>query len=184
MVARGFMLVAVVLGLASLMVRPGRDWVRSFLETWSLRMLLISAAAALVLVAIPELIALLQSVLEPKGADEATVEAGVTVPAVGAGGIGSLLLAALLELRSREAHPSAATQETGRARNLLSRASPRVRRAFVYVATLIAGPVLLLGIVVMGAYVAATPATLSTEAWLEGSSPRSPCSRCSTWSRT
>ena len=71
----GFMLVAVVLGLASLMVRPGRDWVRSFLETWSLRMLLISAAAALVLVAIPELIALLQSVLEPKGADEATVEA-------------------------------------------------------------------------------------------------------------
>lgn len=164
----GFIGAAAVMGFLSLLVRPKRDWMRRFLETWSLRMLLIGAVAALVLVAIPELIALLQTVLQPKNGDAVPTEAGLTGPAVGAGGIGSLLLAALLELRSREAHPSAVAQDVGRARNALNRASPRVRRAFVYVATLIAAPVLLLGIVVVAAYVAATPADMSTGIWLWG----------------
>jgi len=158
---------AVALGLSSLLTRPKRDWVRSSLETWSLRMLLISAVAALVLVVIPELVALLSTALKPEAGGKAP-EAGVTVPAVGAGSIGSLLLAALLELRSREAHPAALAQDVGKARSLLSRASPKVRRAFVYVATLIAGPVLLFGIVVLAAYFAATPAAMRTELWLWG----------------
>ncbi|MGI8730933.1 MAG: hypothetical protein ACR2LK_13280 [Solirubrobacteraceae bacterium] len=156
---------AVLLGLVALLSRPKPDWVRLVLETWSLRMLLISAIVAIMLVAVPEIIALVQAWLETRAV------AQVSVPAVGAGGVGSLLAAALLELRSREAHPAAAPQDVGRARSLLSRASPRIRRAFVYVATLIAGPVLLLGIVVLGASVALaeSPQTAtSTALWLGG----------------
>ena len=164
----GSLALAAALGFVSLLTRPKRDSTRRFLETWSLRMLLLTAVVAVVLVAVPELIALLQTVLKPEPGDPAAVEAGVTVPAVGAGGVGSLLLAALLELRSREAHPSAVAQDVGRARNVLSRASPRIRRAFVYVATLIAAPVLLLGIVVLAAYVASTPADMSTGIWSWG----------------
>ncbi|HEV2058614.1 MAG TPA: hypothetical protein VGR11_04600 [Solirubrobacteraceae bacterium] len=156
---------AVALGLTSLLSRPKPDWVRRFLETWSLRMLLLSAAAALLLVAIPEIIALLQTGLEPHEDAEVGVPAGI-----GVGSIGSLLLAALLELRSREAHPSAVAQ-VGRARAALRRASPRIRRAFVYVVTFIAGPLLLLGIVVLAATVAlanSTPTSVSTPTWLWG----------------
>lgn len=157
---------AVALGLTSLLTRPKADWVRRFLEVWSLRTLLLSASAGLVLVAIPEIIALLQTELEPQGRAEVSVPAGL-----GAGSIGSLLLAALLELRSREAHPSAITKNVGRARNMLQRASPRIRRAFVYVATFLAGPLLLLGIVVLAASVAlaeSTPTSVSTATWLWG----------------
>ena len=153
---------AALLGLISLLSRPKPDMVRRFLETWSLRMLLLSAVLAIALIAVPEVIALLQTWLETREV------AQVSVPAAGAGGIGSLLAAALLELRSRQAHPAATPQDVGRARSLLSRASPRVRRAFVYVATLIAGPVLLLGIVVLGAAVALAEAATSAELVLLG----------------
>jgi hypothetical protein len=154
---------AVALGLASLLSRPKRDWVRRFLETWSLRMLLISGTVAVVLVAIPAILAALLT------NDPGTTLGDPAVPAVGAGGgVASLLAAALLELRSREAHPAAIAQDVGRARSLLSRLSPLVRRAFVYVVTIIAAPVLLLGIVVAGAYFTAHPATDSTTAWLSG----------------
>ncbi|MDQ3723574.1 MAG: hypothetical protein M3376_11060 [Actinomycetota bacterium] len=158
----GLLGAAVALGLTSLLSRPKHDSVRRFLETWSLRMLLLSALAAVVLVGIPQVMDWLQSLVKTRA------RADTSVPAVGAGGIGSLLLAALLELRSRQAHPSAAAQDVGRARSLLSRASPRVRRAFVYAGTLIAGPVLLLGIVVLGTAVALTESTTSTEMWLGG----------------
>ena len=157
---------AVVLGLISLLTRPRPDWFRRFLETWSLRMLLLSATAGLVVVAIPEIIELLQTELEPEGQAEVAVPAGVSV-----GSIGSLLLAALLELRSREAHPSAVAQGAGRARKALQRASPRIRRAFVYVATFLAGPLLLLGVVVLAATLAlaeSTPTTIDTATWLWG----------------
>jgi hypothetical protein len=153
---------AVALGLGSLMSRPKRDAVRRFLEIWSVRMLLISALAALVLVGIPQIIALLESLLQT---DE---QASASLPAAGAGGVGSLLLAALLELRTREAHPAAAAPDVGRVRNLLSRASPRIRRAFVYVATLIAGPLLLVGILMLGAAVALREPSTSTATWLGG----------------
>ena len=164
----GFIGAAVLLGFMLLLTRPRVDWLRRALETWSLRMLLLSAATALVLVAIPEIIALLQNLLTGRSEDAAALQAGGTVPAAGISGIGGLLLAALLELRSREAHPSAVATDVGRARNALNRAAPRVRRAFVYAATLIAAPVLLLGIVVAGAYVAASPSTLSDGIWTWG----------------
>ncbi len=151
---------AVALGLISLLSRPKQDWARRFLETWSLRMLLASATGALVLVGIPQIIDWLESLVETRA------RANESVPAVGAGGIGSLLLAALLELRSREAHPSASPTDVGRARSLLSRATPRIRRAFVYLATLIAGPVLLFGIVVLGAAVALAEPATTTHVWL------------------
>ena len=154
---------AVLLGLAALLSRPKSDWIRRFLETWSLRMLLISAAVAVVLVAVPALIAALLT------EDPGTTLGDPSVPAFGAGGgVVSLLAAALLELRSREAHPAAVARDVGRARSMLSRATPLIRRAFVYLVTLIAGPVLLLGIAVAGAYFAAHPTTDATTAWLGG----------------
>lgn len=157
---------AVALGLLSLLTRPKVDWFRRLLEVWSLRALLLGATAGLVLVAIPEIIALLRTELEPHRQADVSVPAGL-----GAGSIGSLLLAALLELRSRQAHPSAVAQDVGRARNALRRASPRIRRAFVYLATFLAGPLLLLGIVVLAAILAlaeSTPASVSTATWVWG----------------
>ncbi|HEV2776476.1 MAG TPA: hypothetical protein VGV90_12855, partial [Solirubrobacteraceae bacterium] len=50
---------AVLLGLIALLSRPKSDWMRRFLETWSLRMLLMSAVVAVVLIAVPALIAAL-----------------------------------------------------------------------------------------------------------------------------
>ena len=115
----GFLGAAVLLGFMSLLTRPRVDWLRRLLETWSLRMLLLSGATALVLVAIPEIIAVLQNQLTGRSADAASLEAGGRVPAAGIGGIGSLLVAALLELRSREAHPSAVAKDVGRLRDML-----------------------------------------------------------------
>ena len=166
----GLVLAAAALGLLSLMTRPKPDALRRGLETWSLRMLLVAGTAALLLVAFPELIAQLRNWVQSAGesADSARADAQGAAAGAGVGGIASLLLAALLELRSREAHPSAISQDVGRARNALNKASPRIRRAFVYVATLIAGPVLLLGIVLVAAAVATSYENPNNDTWQWG----------------
>jgi len=132
---------ALGLGFLALLVRPRQDKVRRFLETWSTRLLLLLAFAALVLVAVPELVALLRR--GPRSEPTA-----VWVPATGGVGVGSLLLATLLELRSYVAGP---VKVVGKARDLVRSASPSVRRALTYLVTALVGPALLLGIVVLAA---------------------------------
>jgi len=152
--------IAALLGFRLLLVRIKHDWVRRLFETWSTRTLLGLGVAALILVAIPELIALLRPSSPAKAAGG------------GVGGVGGLLLAALLELRSgKKADPATALPSVGKARELLRRASPKVRRAFTSTLTALVGPALLLGVVVLAASIAltySTPTDTQAGVWLLG----------------
>jgi hypothetical protein len=139
-----------VVGVAVLLWRVRSDDSRLALETWSVRLIVLEALLALVLVVIPILIAVARDVAETNGsapADGSVSSPGL--PAIGGGGVVSLLVAVLLHLRT---DPAAALKDAKGAAGFLRKAGRRVRTAFIYLAGAIAGPVVLLAILVAGAW--------------------------------
>jgi hypothetical protein len=144
--------VAIVInGLALLLSRPRRDFWRRGLEAWATRLMLAAAVLAVVLVAIP----LLAEVILNYGDEETGSQVSETasapgLPVVGAGSLTTVLLAVLLQLRARAAEPATVLQAAKGAREFFRKLGPRLRHALIYVAGAIAGPLLLLSIVIFG----------------------------------
>ena len=138
-----------ILGVLAMIVRWRAEGMRRFLETWSVRLLLITAGLAVVLVVLPLLLEVLRNyALDVKDAStpEETAKAP-GVPAAGAGGLGSLLLAVVLQLRMGMREPVVALNKAKGAAAALRRAPAKLRLALVYVLAAVGGPLLLLAVV-------------------------------------
>jgi hypothetical protein len=143
---------ALALGLALVDVlwRPKRDVVRIAVETWELRFLLLAAAGAIVLVAVPWLAA---RGLTTRGAqpNEAPLASG----GAALSSLAALAVAAIGHVRGRVRDEKAAIEGVSRR---LGRFARPVRDALIATAVLLAGPLLLLAIAVLGVLVAVTGA--------------------------
>ena len=124
---------------------------RRGLETWAIRLMLSTAALAVVLVAIPALAAALLNYGNESGAQAAETASAPSLPAVGAGSFGTILVAILLQLRARASEPATVLQAVTGFRGFFMRLGSRTRVAFAYLAGAVAGPLLLLAIVVLAA---------------------------------
>lgn len=139
---------AALVGLGSLLFRITDDNWRRGLEAWSSRLLLLLAGTALLLVLVPELVALVR----PSSGTDPTTTLPPTIagPAVGGGGLVGLLIAAVMELRARPTNSAGATEVKGIG-SLWRKAGPKLRRAFAALAAGLAGPAVLVAFVVLGA---------------------------------
>ena len=140
-------------GLALLLLRPRKDFWRRGFETWATRLILVAAALAVVVIVIPVLAEVLLNYGDERGGQAAETASAPGLPAVGAGSFATVLLAVLLQLRARAAEPATVLQAVKGFRGFFLRLGPRVRIAFAYVAGAIAGPLLLLAIVIAAAAV-------------------------------
>ena len=70
---------------------------------------------------------------------------------MGAGSFGTVLVAILLQLRARASEPATVLQAVTGFRGFFMRLGSRTRVAFAYVAGAVAGPLLLVAIVVLAA---------------------------------
>jgi hypothetical protein len=159
-VPEGFKLALLVLGatilingLALLLLRPRKDFWRRGFETWATRLMLTTAGLALVLVVLPVLAEVLLNYGDERGGQAAETASSPGLPAVGAGSFATVLLAVLLQLRARAAEPATVLQAVKGVRGFFLRLGPRSRVAFAYVAGAVAGPLLLLAIVLAAAAV-------------------------------
>jgi hypothetical protein len=158
-VPNGFLLLLLILGtailvngLALLLVRPKSDFWRRGFETWANRLMLSTAALVVVIVVIPALAEVLLNYGNADTAAEASETASAPgVPAVGAASFTTVLLAILLQLRSGASEPATVLKAVTGVRGFFTRLGSRSRLVFAYFAGAVAGPLLLLAIVVFAA---------------------------------
>jgi hypothetical protein len=137
-VAIGFAGVALGLGVISLVFRVP-DWAQRSLETLAIWGLIAAAAIVVVTLAVPELVEFLRNQYGGSGGGTVTTEeAQGGAGALAGGSFGALLLAALLELRSK--FTSDAAKE---AVAWYQKLAAPLRRAIAQVAVWLAGPMLL-----------------------------------------
>ena len=142
----------VALGVLSLLWRFKRDGNRRAVETWATRLILVTVAAAVVLIAVPVLVdALFGQRNEAKTTTEAASSPDLLAPA--GGSLAALLVAVLLQLRTRFGDSAALLKESQERWKALRSLPAKARRAFVYLAGAVAGPAILLGFTVYGAAV-------------------------------
>jgi hypothetical protein len=147
---------SVVLGLVLLLARLGHEWMRNMLRVWSTRLLLAAVGVALLTVALPELVALLH--VHGSGGGGATGTNAAKPVATGAVGLAGLLAGIVAAVR--ELFAKAETALTG-----FQKLSARVRRAIIYLAGGILGPLLLYGVVVFAMSLTLANASTSGERW-------------------
>lgn len=149
---------SVALGLTVMLLRIGSETARRTLQTWSTRLLVLAALAALLTVALPELVALLH--VHGRGSSSATgVNTGKPI-LVAAGGLAGLLAGVLAQLRELFA-------DTTKALSAVKRLSAGVRRAIAYAAAAAVGPLLLYAVVVFSmSLTLANAGTAGERRWL------------------
>ena len=132
--------------LLAVLISRRRRLLLRIVQGWAGRLLIAAAIAAVVLVAVPELLEWLRHVPEEDTGDVRGARTGEAV-AAGLGGVATVVLTALLQLRSRltdsrllrgVADPDA----KGPAAFLRSRVWPRIRTSLGVIAAAAAGPVL------------------------------------------
>ena len=134
-------LLAVALGLARLLARSTGDNMRRFLETWFTRLLVLAAGLAVVLIGIPALVELLHSISATRSSTGAPAPGSGIGGAAGIVGLAGGVLAALRQ-------EVVASKETI---GVWSRLSAKCRLGLAYLAGAVAGPLLLLAVVVFTA---------------------------------
>lgn len=136
--AIGFGVVGLVLGVASLLFRV-KDWLQRSLETLAIWGLTAAAVIVVLTIAVPELVEFLRNQYGGGGGGTVTTEEAQSgAGALAGGSFGALLLAALLELRSKFAHPG-----VKEAKAWYQKLAAPLRRAIAQLAVWLAGPLLL-----------------------------------------
>ena len=135
-------------GLLLLLLRPRNEFWRRGLETWATRLILAVVAVAVVFVGIPLIAPILLESGDESVADTATTPG---LSAVSTGSFLTVLTAVLLQLRARASEPATVLKAAKGARAWFGRLGSRTRIVIAYIAGALAGPLLLLSIVVVGA---------------------------------
>jgi hypothetical protein len=135
---------ALMLALLGILLRPRRDWVRLFLETWQVRMFLFACAGAVALIGVPLV------------AREAFVS-GNASPGDAAGpgttalsSMAALAIAALAQVRG---HVKDQQKTIKAVQGRLSRWAKPVREALVSLVVILVGPLLLVAVCALGVLV-------------------------------
>jgi hypothetical protein len=130
---------AVVAGLVSITVRFSSDNVRTAVQTWSLRALVVPLLLSLMIIWLPAILALLRNLEDEMGAGGAETAQLTTVASAGGTSLATVLLGILLHLRSRVEGPQAVLQDSGVLRQLYTRFARQLRIGFTYLAGAVAG---------------------------------------------
>lgn len=142
---------ATALGLWGLIRRSPSDRHREFLQTWSTRLLIVAAIAALVLVAAP---ALVEAFRDSGATDGGTGKLTTGGALGGAGGVAGLIAGLLAFARRAFSSPKALKEEAGKVRKAFAGLGVKTRTAIMYAAGAVVGPLLLFSALVLGASVA------------------------------
>jgi hypothetical protein len=141
-----FLGLALVLGMATLLVRWGDQERGRLLAAWAVRTLLLAAGLALALVALPHLVDWIEGsqsqgeTFQPSAGGKSGHTTGAALVALIAGVVAQI--AHLLS--SKEA-----TEDLGRARKAFGKLGKGARLALAYLAAALAGPVLLIAVVAL-----------------------------------
>jgi Patatin-like phospholipase len=135
---------SLVLALLGILVRPRRDWIRLFLETWQVRMFLLACAGAVTLIGVPWVARTAFVSDDPSSGDAA----GPGVTAVSS--MAALAIAALAQVRG---HVKDQQKTIKAVQGRLSRWAKPVREALVSLVVILVGPLLLVAICALGVLV-------------------------------
>jgi len=155
----------VLLAFVSVLVQFSSDEWRAVLETWCARLLLMAGALALFSIALPGLVAVARELeLNPGGGDNALP--GLT--GTGAAGIVTVIAGVLLQLSERLSDPATVLEQIKPWERRLRSLGRGLRMAFIYFAGAVAGPGLLLAILVAvtsAALAHSAPGTTASWIW-------------------
>lgn len=135
----------VLSGLASMLPRWHHEGVERFFSFWSVRLLILAAALALFLVALPYLIELMRE----QGHNSANSIAVHRAREIG--GATLALLAGVLVQLGHIVNSKSAQEDLSRARKLFAKLGKAARQFVTYAAAAVVGPLLLFGIFVLAA---------------------------------
>jgi hypothetical protein len=142
-----------VLGAAGMLAFRWTGWLRDFAETWSLRLVVLAVAAAVLLIAIPLLLEWFRDLGLPEkgGTAEEVAEAtrknpGVSSLLIGAGSITSALGAVFLQLRADWLDAQKLAEQAKGAIKWYSGLGQRLRRGIAYLIAALVGPALALAL--------------------------------------
>jgi Patatin-like phospholipase len=147
----GTAVAGVVLGAAGMLAFRWGGGLRDFAETWSLRLVVLAAVAAVLLIAIPVLLEWFRGLGVP-GQESTTGEAAEAArkhPAasgllIGAGSVTSVLGALFLQLRADLVEAKKLAKQAGGAVKWYSGLSQKLRRGIAYLIAALVGPALAL----------------------------------------
>jgi hypothetical protein len=148
----------VLLGAAGMLAFRWSGGLRDFAATWSLRLVVLAAAAAVLLIGIPLLLEWVRGLglpHEPKKGEpkEAAKAAGIWGLLIGAGSATSVVGALLLQLRAFQVEAKKVAKQAGGAVKWYTSLGLRLRRGIAYLIAALVGPALALALalVVMSA---------------------------------
>ena len=134
-----------MLGVFSILIRPReREGFRRFLEVWSLPVFVIGLVIFALEVVVPTLIDVLRDDDTDKAHATNAVGAGVSAT------VATIVAAIVVQLRAQIADPGKAIAD---AKSKLETLAPRARLAFIYLATLVLGPLLIFAMLVLAVMV-------------------------------
>jgi len=138
--------IALIAAFVRVVKTPPTDKTRVLAEWLATRLLVIAGLVAVVTLVLPGLVDLVQG---PGKDAKVTAEAARTGTTGGAGLFG-LIAGVLAALRQAVATPKKASETAGAARRGFAKLGARVRRAVVYTAATLAGPLMVLAVCVFG----------------------------------
>jgi hypothetical protein len=156
----GVAAIGVALGLGGMLAFRWSGGLRDFAETWSLRVVILAAVAATLLIALPLLLEWFRDLGLPHttNAAEEAAEAsrkhpGVASAVIGVGSVTSVLGAVFLQLRADWLEAKKRAQQAGGAVKWYSGLGQKLRRGIAYLIAALVGPALALALalVVMSA---------------------------------
>jgi hypothetical protein len=135
-----------LVALVAMLWRVRHDAVRRALNVWATRLLIAAGAVALLTVALPELVSILQP-SQIAGKSAGTKATSVLAPVTG-GGVVALLAALSAHLRAVFGQVEAETKKLGEEATKFKALKPKLQRAFAYAVAAIVGPLLFYAVIV------------------------------------
>jgi prepilin signal peptidase PulO-like enzyme (type II secretory pathway) len=155
---RGFWIAAVAAGTLAILIAGGgmirrapSDRIRQLQQTWSTRLLIAGVALGVLLVAAPALVNFFQGV---HAADPKTGAPRSGAAAVGTGGVVGLLAALTVYVRQAFSSAQQFAKDAGKVRKAFAKLNKRLQKLTVLLAGAVIGPLLLYGVIVLGASLA------------------------------
>jgi hypothetical protein len=146
------LVLGLVLGVASLVAFRWPSWMHDLATTWSLRLLLATVAGGLILVGMPELLALVRALGEHREPVAPAAEAKATAAAAVAitgGGVTTVAVGVLLTLRADWLDVRTAAKKAIGATDWYSGLGQRLRRLIALAIAVVVGPLLALALVLL-----------------------------------
>ncbi len=155
-----------LLGIWTVIWRFKHDSWRAAVQAWSLRFIVTLGVATVFIALVPATLAALRNLSDHPTTTAVTSEQVQAVGTVGGASLATVLLGVFLQLQSRISEPATALESISTLRRWFGKLSSGLSRFITYFAGAIAGPLLLLAIIVWTALLTVKEPEISPRDWV------------------